>query len=125
MILADTSIWIEFLKGHSPYLEILETFIEKGELIAIEPIFGELLQGVLNRAEGKRVKEYWQSLAKIDCNEIWIEAGDYSSHYKLHAKGVGLIDTVILIAARRGNAKVWSLDKKLLSILEKDEIYNL
>jgi predicted nucleic acid-binding protein len=52
---------------------------------------------------------------------VWIEAGDYSSENKLFSKGIGLIDCAIIVSARKHQAKIWSLDKKLNNILEEDE----
>lgn len=56
---------------------------------------------------------------------VWIEAGKFSSENKLFSRGIGLIDCVIIIAARRENAKIWSLDKKLNSLLKNEEKYSL
>ena len=56
---------------------------------------------------------------------VWIEAGRYSGEHKLVSKGVGLIDAVIIIAATRSNAKVWTLDRKLLRVLQEEIVFNL
>lgn len=125
MILADTSVWIEFFKGKEPVFSHLKAHIEKQDVCAAECIFGELLQGALNKAERDILSEYWHALPKIDETNIFIEAGTYSGLNKLTSKGVGLIDSVILQLARRNDLKIWTLDKKLRGVLKSREIYTI
>ena len=54
----------------------------------------------------------------------WIEAGIFSSENKLISKGIGLIDCVILLSARKYKAQIWTLDNKLNSILTKGEKFS-
>ena len=64
-------------------------------------------------------------MPRIDEKEIWIEAGKYSGENRLASKGIGLIDPVILIASVRSKSKVWTLDKKLRKILDKEIIFTI
>lgn len=119
MIVADTSIWIEFfrqtdLKSNQKFAECLES----NSVIAISVVFGELLQGVRNDKEEKVILEYWKYLPKIKEDDLFIEAGRISNQYKLFNKGVGLIDCYILAAAKVNKLEVWSLDKKLLQAMQ-------
>lgn len=123
MILADTSVWIEFFKGKEPVFSQLKVHIEQQDVYTAECIFGELLQGALDRKEQAILSEYWHSLPKLDETGIFIEAGIFSSSNKLTSKGVGLIDTVIMLLARRNELLLWTLDKKLLGLLKSGEIY--
>jgi hypothetical protein len=59
----------------------------------------------------------------MDTGEIIIEAGFYSNKNKLLDKGFGLIDTIILIHGIRSQFKIWTLDKKFLSILPEELQY--
>ncbi len=123
MILVDTSIWIEFFRGNSLYYHPLSKLLEKREAIAIECIFGELLQGARSYQEKTIIKNYWFLLPKIEEAGIWLMGGEASSYKKFHSKGIGLTDLVILSAARVAEVKIWTLDKKLLSILRTSEIF--
>lgn len=123
MILADTSIWIEFLKKNKKVFDIMQEKLEKRKILAIECIFGELLQGTKNKQEQIIITSYWEYLPKVDESGIWVEAGIYSGEKRLASKGIGLIDVVILLLARRTNSKVWTLDKKLQNILGPSERY--
>ncbi len=124
MILVDTSIWIEFFKGNPLHYNTLSKLLEKRAVIAIECIFGELLQGAHSSHEKTTIKNYWSLLPKVEEKGIWLMAGEASSHRKLHSKGVGLVDLAIYSTARLIQAKVWTLDKKLLSILRPSETFS-
>ena len=55
---------------------------------------------------------------------IWIKAGRKSQSEKLITKGVGLIDAATVVVSESWNAKIWTIDKKLLSILTQNQIYH-
>jgi len=60
MILVDTSVWVDFFRGvKSPRCEILHRLIEDEEDIAItEIIFTEILQGIKNEGDFRRIKAH-------------------------------------------------------------------
>src|SRR3972149_11992431 len=78
MIIADTSVWIEFLKNNEPIFSFFEDRLNNREILGIECVFGELLHGCANENEIKIVKGYWENLPKTDEANVWIEAGEYS-----------------------------------------------
>jgi predicted nucleic acid-binding protein len=120
VILADTSIWIDFLRQSTPSInDRMMLHLEEGELITISAIFGELLQGVKSEAEHKIILEFWNDTPKIQEQELFIEAGKLSAKYKLSSIGVGLIDCYILIGAITYGHELWTLDKKLMAAYEK------
>lgn len=123
MIVLDTSIWIEYFKQNPDYAPKIKKLLENREILAVECIFGELLQGAKSRRENELLTSYWESLPKCKRKNLWIDAGRYSAENKLHAKGIGLIDCAIIISARNHKAKIWSLDKKLTAVLKEDEIF--
>lgn len=123
MIVADTSIWIEYLRGRPSFIDTMGVLIDEGKVVALECVFGELLQGAKSQREKNILTGYWQELPKVDEVGIWIDAGLLSYKNKLLAKGVGLIDLAIVSAARNNGLRVWSLDKQLKSILEAHEIF--
>jgi predicted nucleic acid-binding protein len=123
MIILDTSLWIEFLKHNEKYYSHIVYLLENQKVIAVECIFGELLQGAKNKREIDIISLYYENLPKAFVNDGWLKAGIYSSANKLISKGVGLIDCFIIITARLYKAKIWSLDKKLNSLLSENEKY--
>jgi predicted nucleic acid-binding protein len=123
MIILDTSVWIEFLKNNPEYYSKVKDLLENRKVLAIECIFGELLQGAKNKREIEIISLYWENLPKANIKNGWIEAGKYSSINKLTSIGVGIIDSFIIVTARKVNASIWSLDKKLNSLLSREEKY--
>jgi predicted nucleic acid-binding protein len=114
MIIADTSVWIDFLRQSNKELcDQMESHLDDGQIIGVSAVFGELLQGARNETEEKIIVELWNSLPKIDESELFIEAGLLSFRERLFTKGVGLIDAYILAVAKGNKAKIWTLDKKL------------
>lgn len=123
MIVADTSVWIEFLKGRYSVAKQFETLLNQRQIVAVECIFGELLQGVYSSDEAAIICSYWLNLPRNPENGIWIAAGEISWQKKYHSKGVGLIDLVILVFAEKFNYRVWTLDKKLKGILPANLVF--
>jgi len=123
MIIPDTSVWIEFLKNNQNFFPKMSKLLELGEILAVECIFGELLQGVKNKKEKEIILGYWKFLPKINCENVIIEAGMYSSENKLPDYGVGLIDAVILVHSIKSNSKIWTLDKKFWGIIPDNMKY--
>jgi hypothetical protein len=71
------------------------------------------LQGVKNENEEKVILDFWNTLSKLDENNLFIEAGKISGKYKLFNKGVGLVDSYILAAVLKYNIQLLTFDKKL------------
>jgi len=123
MIILDTSVWIEYLKGNQNFYPNISKWLESREVLAIECIFGELLQGVKNNREKTIITNFWKYLPKENYEDIIIEAGIYSMENKLLDYGVGLIDTIILMHGIKSKSKVWTLDKKFLRIIPEEIKY--
>lgn len=124
MILPDTSIWIEFFRQRNPYLPILRHHLEIGNVLALDVVFGELLQGAKNQREAAILENYYTALPHAKADDLFLQAGKFSFTQKAYASGVGLIDLAIIVAARHTGAKIWSRDKKLLSLLRQEEIFH-
>jgi predicted nucleic acid-binding protein len=123
LIVVDTSVWIEFFKGNSSIYTDLKLLLEKNEILACELVFGELLQGAKNKRERDIISNYWLNLPEFTMDGSFISAGLQSGKNNWLNKGVGLIDCSILMYARVRACKLWTFDKKLLSILQYDEKY--
>jgi predicted nucleic acid-binding protein len=113
MTIPDTSVWVEFLRNREPVHARLKSLLERGEVLGVECVLGELLSGARNSRETDALEAYWKSLPRLDESGIWIQAGKLSASRKLHARGVGLMDAAILAVASRAGAEIWTLDRKL------------
>ncbi len=123
-LIFDTSIWIEYFKGKENYFDACHHFIERGEVFTIEIIFAELLQGAMNKREVDMIKSYFNLIPKINIPQLYIQASDFSRSEKLHSKGIGLIDAAIIKATIESKTKLWTLDKKIISYLSSDYLFN-
>ncbi|WP_040508722.1 PIN domain-containing protein [Leptospira wolffii] len=123
MILVDTSVWIEFFRGNEPYFGELKNLIESSEVIVHEVVFGELLQGCKNKTEVSFILEYWENLNTLTSDGSFLLAGKLSFENKHIDKGIGLIDSVLINEVRSKKLQLWTLDKKILKVLDKKEIY--
>jgi len=123
MIILDTSVWIEHLKNNPAYYPKICKLLETGEILAVECVFGELLQGAKNKKENEIISKFWKHLPKEDFKDIIIEAGEYSAKNKLIDHGVGLIDAIILIYGIKSNSKIWTLDRKFSAIIPDELKY--
>ncbi|MDR1316008.1 MAG: PIN domain-containing protein [Spirochaetales bacterium] len=124
MIILDTGVWIEYLRNNREYYPKISAFLERKEILAVECVFGELLQGIKNKYEEEIIiMNYWKYLPKKEYRDIIIEAGKYSSKNKLVDTGVGLIDAMILLHGINSNSKIWTLDKKFQKIIPKELKY--
>jgi predicted nucleic acid-binding protein len=113
VIIADTSVWIEFLRNREPVHTRLNDLLERGMVLAAECVFGELLCGARSRQESDILETYWRNLPRIDEAGLWIEAGRLSSTRGFPARGIGLVDAAILALAARTGADIWTLDRRL------------
>ena len=123
MIIIDTSVWVEFLKGKQPFFKKISTLLEENQVYALECIFAELMQGALNSRERNVINDYWQNIPKPEIKNVFIKAGIESGKSNWLSKGVGLIDSVIILSARETLSKIWTLDRKLQNILKREEIF--
>lgn len=123
MILADTSIWIDFFRTETKVFVEFRSLLEKREVVSLDCIFGELLQGASHQRERKLILEYWDSIPKITITDLWVKAGSFSSESRMISKGVGLIDCAIILAARSVGASIWTKDKKMNGVLATTERY--
>ena len=124
MIILDTSVWIEHLKNNQNFFPKISNLLENREILAIECVFGELLQGVKNNSEKNIIMNFWKHSPKEYYENIIIEAGIYSTEHKLLDKGVGLIDAIILMHGITSNSQIWTLDTKFLRIIPEELKYS-
>lgn len=120
MILADTSVWIDFLRKREPVHSRFSDELKRGQILSTPWIFAELIQGAKKGYEIGKILEFWEVISKplpSQLSDIWIDAGKASHAKHLHTKGIGLIDAAIAQTAAALNIPLWTLDKALISIL--------
>jgi predicted nucleic acid-binding protein len=123
MIILDTSVWIEYLGNNQDFFSKISTLLESREILAVECIFGELLQGTKNKFEKEIIIDFWTHLPKEYYENIILQAGEYSANNKFLDKGLGLIDAIILMHGIKSNSKIWTLDNNFLKIIPEELRY--
>jgi predicted nucleic acid-binding protein len=125
LILVDTSVLLDFLKGHSnSKTEIFETAIKQKLLFGIASYtYQEILQGAKNKQEYDKLKNYL-STQKIYFLPETIETYEKAAHlyFDLRRKGVtprSTIDILILLTAIEHNLLLLHNDKDFDIISEK------
>lgn len=122
-VIFDTSVWIEFFKGNKEYFDRCRQLIERGEVLTIELIFAELLQGARDKKEIDLLKSYYDLVPKAEIEQLSLLAGEFSQKERLINKGIGLIDACIIAATIATKSKLWTLDKKIVAFLDKQYLY--
>ncbi|MBN2856784.1 MAG: PIN domain-containing protein, partial [Candidatus Delongbacteria bacterium] len=78
MIVADTSIWIEFLKNRLEEKEIFVRLLENDYMLMPEVVAGELLQGAKTEKEVSIIKGYAENLQSPETKGLFLSAGEYT-----------------------------------------------
>ncbi len=122
MIVVDTSIWIEYLRGNKFISKVFNELLYNRKVVAVSAVFGELLQGVKDSREDSIINGFWKNLPSESEDELFIEAGILSNEYKLISEGVGIVDCYILAFALKYDFAIWTLDKKMQKAMDRIEM---
>ncbi len=110
MILVDTSVWIDhFRKKKTELVDMLLT----GQVMIHPWIIGELACGNLH--DRKHILELLSSLPKAHTattNEVLF----FIEQHFLMGRGIGYVDVHLLASARLSQVRLWTHDKRLVSI---------
>lgn len=110
MVLVDTSIWIDHLReGNHP----LSTLLNQDRVLMHEMVAGELACGTLT--DRKELLDQFSKLPQIQL----ISSREVMAFIEDHAvmgKGIGLVDANLLASTMRAGRKIWTRDRKLLTV---------
>lgn len=113
MILVDTSIWIDHLRGtNGALVALLQT-----DAVCIHPwIIGELACG--NLGNRMNVLELLNGLPQLNpANDD--EVLHFIEKRSLMGRGIGYIDMHLLAACVLHKARIWTRDKRLSAVAEE------
>jgi predicted nucleic acid-binding protein len=113
LILVDTSVWVDHLRGGLPRLA---TLLQEGEVLIHPLVIGELACG--NLCNRQQVLELLQGLpaAIVACDSevlLLIERD------QLMGRGIGYVDAHLLASARLSHCLLWSLDRRLAAVAQE------
>lgn len=114
MILIDTSVWIDLLRGNGRGPELASMLRSDAPLASTEPVLMELLAGTRNEVEYASVRRLGTSVGWLPLDP----ATDFDSSAQIYAhcrrNGVtprGLIDTLIAAIALRTECALMTSDR--------------
>jgi predicted nucleic acid-binding protein len=114
-VLADTSLWIDFLRRGQ---DQLRAAAEARRLILCGPVAAEVLRGVREQdRETMRLRLMDLPWAPLGVFE-WLEAGDVSAALLRRGTPVALPDVAIAVAARAFGARLVTGDRDFLHVAE-------
>jgi predicted nucleic acid-binding protein len=125
MILADTAVWIDYLRGtQSAGTEELDERLAAHDVLMCGPVAAELLTGVDAR-ERIRMWEILSSIAWADITRSdWFVAGDLRAELRERGVQVSLPD-VLIAGAAASRATLWTRDQHFAAIAELLETLEL
>lgn len=111
MILADSSIWVDFLRGRAHPLEIL---LDQAEIIAHPHVIGEVLLGSLSDPEKLHRRMRAMPQAVVASHD---EVMDLIRTHRLSGRGVGYTDVHLLASVLlTADSLLWTRDARLAAV---------
>jgi hypothetical protein len=116
MVLIDTSIWIRFLAGKSPFVGSLNTLLDRQEVLAHELVYGELLIGDRRSRQALfAIYEKFVAAPTVTHREVV----ELVRARKLQGRGIGWIDAHLLASAIVARAQLWTADAHLAELADE------
>ena len=108
MILADTSIWIDFLRGRQPQMQAM---LQSGRVLMHPFVIAEISLGSLKHR--KRTFALMESILQVKVAELG-EIRHMIEAYSLYSKGIGLTDAHLIASCLlTPGTLLWTRDAKL------------
>jgi len=115
VILADTSVWIDFLAGREPVMA-LRDLLAADEVACHPAVRGEIALGSIgNRTEILRLLAHLPQAPVVADAEV-LELVDAK---KLYATGIGWVDAHLLASALAGRLMLWTRDRQLHKVASR------
>jgi predicted nucleic acid-binding protein len=121
VILADTSVWVEYLRAEPPSApcregrapspaEALDARIEQEQVVTCGPVVAELLAGARGAQRDELAEQLsgqpWIDLGRGD----WLTVGETAAKLRERGQTTPLIDVQIAVCATLAEAELWTLD---------------
>lgn len=127
-VIADTSIWIDYLHRVSPTAERLDGLFEEEAVVLCGPVLAELVRGT-HEDDRAELSVSLGALSWVDTDrETWRAAGTVGHALARQGEAVPLTDVVIAVCAVRARAALWSTDRdfaRIRTVLDGLELYTI
>ena len=123
IVLVDTSVWAEYFRQHprlaSRELDRLDELIGDDLAGIVHPVRTEVLSGRVKKAREAEVRAALYALRSLDpdwnARDVWDAIAQAAGDAReAGAPAAGLVDRMIVVAAERAAAALWTLDRPLV-----------
>jgi predicted nucleic acid-binding protein len=105
MILADTSIWVDYLRHNNPEMEML---LSEGQIVMHPFIVAEIALGSLHNR--RKILEGMESLLEVKVAQL-AEVRHMIEAHALYSKGIGLTDAHLIASClMTPGTQLWTRD---------------
>lgn len=116
-VLADTSIWVDYLRrGRQGKSALLDDLLANSEVLLCGPVVAELLVG----AKVPDRSQLWHLFAGLPWAELgrnqWRRVGEIAAGLRERGEVVALTDVEIAVAAADADAELWTRDQDFLRV---------
>jgi predicted nucleic acid-binding protein len=127
LVLADTSVWVDFARrGRQGGAADLAALLDGGEVSTCGPVVAELIAG----SEAEIAERMWATLSSLPwaelTSEAWRDVGTAAGRLRRAGQTLPLTDLTIAIAAAGAGHALWSFDsdfERIHSALPELELY--
>lgn len=112
MVVADTTVWIEFFNDpESEEKHAVDLLIDEDELALAGAVLAELLQGCRTPGEANTILDHVSALPFLEMNfPAWRRSGELSSSLRRKGTTLPLMDVIIAALALEHDAEVFTTD---------------
>lgn len=112
MVVADTTVWIEFFNDpESEEKQVVDLLIDEDKLALVGPALAELLQGCRTPGEANTILDHVSALPFLEMNfSAWRRAGEVSSNLRRKGTSLPLMDVIIAALALEHDAEIFTTD---------------
>lgn len=116
MILVDTSIWIDYMRGGN---DILAALLTRGR-VKIHPfVIGEIALGGARQQVIADLQELPRAEVATDSEVL-----DFIQRHQIAGRGIGYVDAHLLASSLlTDDPRLWTLDKSLRSVAEEMSLF--
>lgn len=114
MILADTSVWIDHLRGREAGLAPL---LQAGRVLMHPAVLGEIALGTLRQRDIvlRAVAGLPQAVIAMDAEVMLLV-----DRHALHGQGIGWVDAQLLASVLlTPEARLWTVDRRLAGVADR------
>ncbi|GAA0762736.1 PIN domain nuclease [Ideonella azotifigens] len=102
MILVDSSVWIDYFRStDTPQVALLDSLLGRTRIAVGDLIAGEVLQGIRDDKEFKRVKDIFDAFTRLDLCGYDLALKAAENYRTLRAKGITTRKTIDTLIATR------------------------